>query len=191
MRCGGGGGGGGCVPVESCPVVRVFLCVDRGACACCCRVCWRESGRERQGAAPPGPPPPPLLPQLGPFDGIFWDTYGEFYEDMADFHDHLPRHAAQQQNATAVHTRRHRPPGHPAASTAAPTHPAAHAAAAPGAVRRLLRPGGVYSFFNGLAPDNMFFHLVRRWTDGWGVWGGAGWFRLPVPIPLSRPLHCC
>lgn len=26
--------------------------------------------------------------------------------------------------------------------------------------RRLLRPGGVYSFFNGLAPDNMFFHLV-------------------------------
>jgi hypothetical protein len=26
--------------------------------------------------------------------------------------------------------------------------------------RRLLRPNGVYSFFNGLAPDNMFFHLV-------------------------------
>lgn len=25
---------------------------------------------------------------------------------------------------------------------------------------RLLRPGGVYSFFNGLAPDNLFFHLV-------------------------------
>ena len=27
-------------------------------------------------------------------------------------------------------------------------------------MRRLLRRGGVYSFFNGLAPDNMFFHLV-------------------------------
>ena len=25
---------------------------------------------------------------------------------------------------------------------------------------RLLRPGGRYSFFNGLAPDNYFFHLV-------------------------------
>ena len=25
---------------------------------------------------------------------------------------------------------------------------------------RLLTPGGRYSFFNGLAPDNMFFHLV-------------------------------
>lgn len=33
------------------------------------------------------------------------------------------------------------------------THPSATA-------RRLLRPGGVYSFFNGLAPDNLFFHLV-------------------------------
>jgi hypothetical protein len=25
---------------------------------------------------------------------------------------------------------------------------------------RLLRPGGAYSFFNGLCPDNLFFHLV-------------------------------
>lgn len=49
------------------------------------------------------------------FDGIFWDTYAEYYEDQRDFHDALPR---------------------------------------------LLRPGGVYSFFNGLAPDNLFFHLV-------------------------------
>eukprot|EP00887_Chlorella_sp_A99_P001235 scaffold14.g1235.t1 len=56
-----------------------------------------------------------VIEQLGPFDGVFFDTYGEYYEDMADFHSHLPR---------------------------------------------LLRPGGVYSFFNGLAPDNMFFHLA-------------------------------
>ena len=25
---------------------------------------------------------------------------------------------------------------------------------------RLLRPGGIYSFFNGLAADNAFFHVV-------------------------------
>ncbi|KAL4444039.1 hypothetical protein ABPG75_011776 [Micractinium tetrahymenae] len=56
-----------------------------------------------------------VIDQLGPFDGVFFDTYGEYYEDMHDLHLRLPR---------------------------------------------LLRPGGVYSFFNGLAPDNMFFHLV-------------------------------
>ena len=49
------------------------------------------------------------------FDGIFWDTYAEYYEDMRIWHQELPR---------------------------------------------ILRPGGVYSFFNGLAPDNLFFHLV-------------------------------
>eukprot|EP00983_Pelagomonas_calceolata_P081326 1155527-Pelagomonas_calceolata.AAC.2 len=26
---------------------------------------------------------------------------------------------------------------------------------------KLLKPGGVYSFFNGLAPDNIFFHTVE------------------------------
>lgn len=54
-----------------------------------------------------------LLP--GSLDGIFFDTYSEYYEDQREFQAELPR---------------------------------------------LLRPGGVYSFFNGLAPDNMFFHLV-------------------------------
>lgn len=48
----------------------------------------------------------------------------------------------------------------------------------PLAPRRLLRPGGVYSFFNGLAPDNMFFHLVygeiaRRELGRW-VFQGRG-----------------
>ncbi len=52
-----------------------------------------------------GPPPTPacqhqLLPsiacprpplQLGPFDGVFFDTYGEYYEDMHDFHLRLPK----------------------------------------------------------------------------------------------------
>ena len=51
------------------------------------------------------------------FDGIFFDTYSEYYHDMREFHSALPQ---------------------------------------------LLRPGGgsVYSFFNGLAQDNLFFHLV-------------------------------
>ena len=60
-------------------------------------------------AGPPGSPPTPR------YDAIFFDTYGEYYDDMRDFHALLPR---------------------------------------------LLRPGGTYSFFNGLAPHNVFFHAV-------------------------------
>ncbi|KAG2483914.1 hypothetical protein HYH03_017235 [Edaphochlamys debaryana] len=59
-----------------------------------------------------------VLPELlaeAPYDGIFFDTYGEYYEEMREFHAHLPR---------------------------------------------LLARGGVYSFFNGLASDNIFFHMV-------------------------------
>ncbi|KAK9809247.1 hypothetical protein WJX72_012048 [[Myrmecia] bisecta] len=56
-----------------------------------------------------------VLLQLGQFDGIFFDTYGEYYEDLRAFHEHVPK---------------------------------------------LVRPGGVYSYFNGLAADNAFFHAV-------------------------------
>ena len=49
------------------------------------------------------------------YDCVFFDTYGEYYEDMRDFQSHLPH---------------------------------------------LLNPGGIYSFFNGLAPDNIFFQAV-------------------------------
>ena len=49
------------------------------------------------------------------FDGVFFDTYGEEWDDMREFHALLPR---------------------------------------------IMRPGGVYSYFNGLAPDNIFFHTV-------------------------------
>ncbi|GAB2269626.1 hypothetical protein Dimus_004551 [Dionaea muscipula] len=56
-----------------------------------------------------------VLPQLDSYDGIFFDTYGEYYEDMREFHQHLPR---------------------------------------------LLKTGGIYSFFNGLCGDNAFFHVV-------------------------------
>ncbi|KAI8469903.1 MAG: S-adenosyl-L-methionine-dependent methyltransferase [Monoraphidium minutum] len=58
-----------------------------------------------------------VLPQLlqKRFDGIFFDTYGEYYEELHAFHQQLPA---------------------------------------------LLKPGGTYSFFNGFASDNAFFHLV-------------------------------
>lgn len=56
-----------------------------------------------------------VIDDLGPFDGIFFDTYGEYYEDMQILHTKLPK---------------------------------------------LLKDQGVYSFFNGLAPDNIFFHMV-------------------------------
>ncbi|XP_052201174.1 protein arginine N-methyltransferase 2 isoform X2 [Diospyros lotus] len=56
-----------------------------------------------------------VLPQLKSYDGIFFDTYGEYYEDMREFHQHLPS---------------------------------------------LLKPGGIYSFFNGLCGGNAFFHVV-------------------------------
>jgi len=56
-----------------------------------------------------------VLPQLESYDGVFFDTYGEYYEDIKEFHEYLPK---------------------------------------------LLKPGGIYSFFNGLCGDNAFFHVV-------------------------------
>ena len=55
------------------------------------------------------------LPQLKQYDGIFFDTFGEDYEDLREFH---------------------------------------------GILSKLLRPGGIYTFFNGLSADNVFFHMV-------------------------------
>jgi protein arginine N-methyltransferase 2 len=62
---------------------------------------------------------PRLVAQKDDFqmDAIFFDTYGEHYLDMQDFH---------------------------------------HQAVQP----LLSKPHGIYSFFNGLAPDNLFFHGV-------------------------------
>ncbi|KAF5740628.1 hypothetical protein HS088_TW11G00705 [Tripterygium wilfordii] len=56
-----------------------------------------------------------VLSQLGSYDGIFFDTYGEYYEDLREFHQQLPK---------------------------------------------LLKSGGIYSFFNGLCGGNAFFHVV-------------------------------
>ena len=67
-----------------------------------------ESGDSRQ--------PFPLSTWDGqPFDGVFYDTYGERYSDMSDFHERLPS---------------------------------------------LVKRGGIYSFFNGMCPFNIFFHGV-------------------------------
>lgn len=49
------------------------------------------------------------------FDAVFFDTYGEYYDDMRDFHSWLPK---------------------------------------------ILKPNGIYSFFNGFCPDNIFFQGV-------------------------------
>ncbi|KAF3542798.1 hypothetical protein DY000_02005653 [Brassica cretica] len=49
------------------------------------------------------------------YDGIFFDTYGEYYEDLWEFHQNLPK---------------------------------------------LLKPDGVYSYFNGFCGSNAFFHVV-------------------------------
>ena len=56
---------------------------------------------------------------------------------------------------------------------------------------QLLRPGGIYSFFNGLAPDNIFFHMVRVGGGRGRVGGGGGAVGkergMPPLLPVSVP----
>ena len=59
---------------------------------------------------------PQLIQQGVVVDAIFFDTYGEHFMDMEDFHQ--------------------------------------------GMGNMLSKPNGIYTFFNGLAPDNLFFHGV-------------------------------
>jgi protein arginine N-methyltransferase 2 len=59
---------------------------------------------------------PRLIQQGLQVDAVFFDTYGEHFLDLEDFHNLLPH--------------------------------------------ILSKPHGMYSFFNGLAPDNIFFHGV-------------------------------
>lgn len=56
------------------------------------------------------------LASLGPFDAVFFDTFGEYLEDLQEFHKMLPR--------------------------------------------ILARPSGIYSFFNGMCPNSLFFQGV-------------------------------
>ncbi|KAK8584973.1 hypothetical protein V6N13_138915 [Hibiscus sabdariffa] len=32
-----------------------------------------------------------VVSQLGSYDGILFDTYGEYYKDLREFHQHLPK----------------------------------------------------------------------------------------------------
>ncbi|KAI8908717.1 S-adenosyl-L-methionine-dependent methyltransferase [Powellomyces hirtus] len=56
-----------------------------------------------------------VLSDLEVYDGIFFDTFGEYYDDLKQFHEHLPN---------------------------------------------MLKHDGIYSYFNGLAGTNSFFHDV-------------------------------
>ncbi|EMS58403.1 hypothetical protein TRIUR3_10016 [Triticum urartu] len=73
------------------------------------------------------------------YAGIFFDTYGEYYEDMREFHEHLPK---------------------------------------------LLRPGGVYSYFNGLCGDNAFFHVVYCQLVAMEL-ASLGYSTQFVPLPVK------
>lgn len=63
---------------------------------------------------------PQLIQQGVVVDAIFFDTYGEHFMDMEDFHQIM--------------------------------------------AKILSKPNGIYSFFNGLAPDNLFFHGVGKFV---------------------------
>ncbi|KAG0468842.1 hypothetical protein HPP92_018170 [Vanilla planifolia] len=80
-----------------------------------------------------------VLPQLGSFDGIFFDTYGEYYEDMREFHQHLGR---------------------------------------------LLKPNGIYSYFNGLCGGNPFFHVVYCELVALEL-GNLGYSTQFIPLPVK------
>ncbi|KAJ3154209.1 hypothetical protein HDU86_004753 [Geranomyces michiganensis] len=99
-----------------------------------------------------------VLGDLEAYDGIFFDTFGEYYDDLKAFHEHLPN---------------------------------------------ILNQDGIYSFFNGLAGTNPYFHdvacglaeadlremgLRTKWTEiivdelGDEIWTGVRrpYFSLPI-----------
>ncbi|CAI6002485.1 unnamed protein product [Closterium sp. NIES-64] len=84
-----------------------------------------------------------VLPQLGQYDGIFFDTYGEYYDDLREFHSHLPQ---------------------------------------------LLKPSGLYSFFNGMCGDNAFFHTVYCHIVALELQQHVGLTTQFIPLPVSRCL---
>lgn len=83
------------------------------------------------------------LLQLEQYDGIFFDTFGEDYEDLRGFHIVLCK---------------------------------------------LLRPGGIYSFFNGLSADNVFFHMVSCEVVKCELASQSlDAMYIPLPINVSNP----
>ncbi|KAL5706894.1 type IV protein arginine methyltransferase [Ranunculus cassubicifolius] len=80
-----------------------------------------------------------VLSQLETYDGIFFDTYGEYYEDLRNFHQELPS---------------------------------------------LLKPDGIYSFFNGLCGGNAFFHVVYCQIVALEL-GNLGYSTQFIPLPVK------
>ena len=69
------------------------------------------------------------------FDGIFFDTYAEHSFDMEDFHRQITMTTINEEQDNNITNRIK-------------------------CNALLSKPNGIYSFFNGLAPDNLFFHGV-------------------------------
>ncbi|KAF5176552.1 arginine N-methyltransferase [Thalictrum thalictroides] len=80
-----------------------------------------------------------VLSRLESYDGIFFDTYGEYYEDLRKFHQELPS---------------------------------------------ILKPGGIYSFFNGLCGGNAFFHVVYCQLVSLEL-GNLGYSTQFIPLPVK------
>ncbi|DBA66580.1 hypothetical protein WJX79_008592 [Trebouxia sp. C0005] len=84
-----------------------------------------------------------VISQLGQYDGIFFDTFGEDYEDLREFQHQM------------IH---------------------------------LLRPGGLYSYFNGLSADNAFFHMVSCEVVKCELAAkGLSTSFIPLPINVADP----
>lgn len=77
------------------------------------------------------------------YSGIFFDTYGEYYEDLREFHQHL---------------------------------------------HVLLKPGGIYSFFNGLCGGNAFFHVVYCQLVSLEL-DSLGYATQMIPLPVKDCLR--
>lgn len=78
---------------------------------------------------------PKLIEQGLQMDAIFFDTYAEHAHDMEDFHRLCFSSAPETANTPQSPPEKNRLP-------------------------LLKQPHGIYTFFNGLAPDNLFFHGV-------------------------------
>ncbi len=61
------------------------------------------------------------------------------------------------------------PPAMPSTERAHSTHAGPPLTPVHAQLPKLLKPGGCYSFFNGLAPDTLFFHMVGGVAGGGGV----------------------
>ena len=78
-----------------------------------------------------------VLPKLGKYDAIMFDTFGEHYADLKEFHE------VKYQDDTTIPVPI--PISIPMSIQVLPS---------------LLRSGGIYTFFNGLAATNTYFHDV-------------------------------